>query len=80
MTTNYRVRITDNIGNVSYLVRKGESLCLLSSAGVPLALSNLGARDTVLLQFGLEDAADAAAAVAVLGAHIPRGRTPAEAI
>lgn len=50
-----RLRITDTLGNVSYLQRRGdECFSLVSSGGTPLALWNIAAHNAAGLQWELD--------------------------
>ena len=69
------VRYADPFGNVNYVRRYDETgaVRLLSSSLTPLALSNMGSRDTHLLEARLARCTTENALLATLRADMPRG-------
>jgi hypothetical protein len=66
-TTKFRLRITDTLGNRTYIINDEKyGVSYISASETPLALSNLLGREAAETRFALEDAADAAAASKVL--------------
>ena len=68
MTQKFRIRITDHIGNMSYLVRRAANLDInyISAEEVPLPLSNIFGYQAAEVRFALEDSEHSADAVNVV--------------
>ncbi len=56
MSANFRIKITDHLGNVSYIVRRNDHVWYMSGSQTPLALSNLMGDDAAETEFALLDA------------------------
>ena len=56
----FRIRVTDRSGNISYLVRHGDKTQIryFTAGETPLALTNLVGNEAAELRFALEDATD----------------------
>ena len=52
---DYRIRVTDAMGNKSYVVRNGGRVLYYSAGETPLALSNIS-QNAAELRFALQDA------------------------
>lgn len=63
---NYRIRVTDSLGNLSYLVRESGKVTYMSGSEMPLALSNLVDSRAAELRFELIDALNGTAALTAL--------------
>jgi hypothetical protein len=64
----FRIRITDHIGNVSYLVRRAGNIDIsyISAEEVPLKLSNAFGNQAAEVRFALEDSEHSADAAKVV--------------
>lgn len=69
---NYRIKVKDFNGNLTYLVRKEGKVSYYSKSEVPLALSNLASDNAAELRFKLEDAYDGSRAVVAVRAILGR--------
>jgi hypothetical protein len=68
VTQKFRIRITDHIGNMSYLVRRAGNIDIsyISAEEVPLAMSKAFGNQAAEVRFELEDAEHGADAVKVI--------------
>jgi len=68
VTQRFRIRITDHIGNVSYLVRRAGDIDIsyITAEEVPLAMSNAFGNQAAGVRFALEDSEHSADAVKVV--------------
>jgi hypothetical protein len=68
--TKFRIRITDHVGKVSYLVRRAGNIDInyISADEVPLALSNTFGYEAAEVRFALEDSENPGDAVKVVRA------------
>jgi hypothetical protein len=68
VTQKFRIRITDHVGNVSYLVRRAGNIDIsyISAEEVPLKLSNAFGNQAAEVRFALEDSEHGAHAVNVV--------------
>lgn len=65
-----RVKFTDSLGNVSYLVKETDGkVRYISSSETPLAFSNMFPHDAAAVRFAVEDARDAITVMRVLRTH-----------
>jgi hypothetical protein len=66
--TKFRIRITDHIGNVSYLVRRAGNIDIgyISAEEVPLAMSKAFGNLAAEVRFALEDSQHGADAMKVV--------------
>ena len=68
MTKKFRIRITDHVGNVSYLVRRAGNIDIsyISAEEVPLAMSKAFGNQAAEVRFALEDSEHSADAANVV--------------
>jgi hypothetical protein len=68
VTQRFRIRITDHIGNVSYLVRRAGNIDIsyISAEEVPLAMSRAFGNQAAEVRFALEDSEHSADAMNVV--------------
>ena len=68
MTQKFRIRITDHLGNMSYLVRRAGSfdISYISAEEMPLKLSNAFGNQAAEVRFALEDSEHGAHAANVI--------------
>ena len=68
MTQKFRIRLTDHLGNMSYLVRRAGNIDIsyISAEEVPLAMSKAFGNQAAEVRFELEDAEHGADAVKVI--------------
>ena len=63
---NFRLRITDAVGNISFIVRKGTNHQYMNGSMVSLSLTYLADRLAAELSFILEDASNGETAAAAI--------------
>lgn len=68
-TTDYRLKLTDSMRNVSYLNRSGKSIDYAGSNGIPFSLANICHNDARGMEFQLIDARNATEAVEIIKRH-----------
>jgi hypothetical protein len=62
MKSQIRLKITDNLNNISYITISNHKVAYFGATEIPLALSNLAGNQAAELRFALEDAASAGGA------------------
>jgi hypothetical protein len=57
-TRNFRIELTDNMGNTYYLTRTNGRVQLVSGNMTPHAIANVAGNNAAMLSFALSDAFD----------------------